>query len=225
MTFKVYFNNIFYTNGSDYQVDEGTLLNETTGIGIIYDGEEKNYIVDSKNMPKEVNEIMIKENNLEIEQHNLSENIDTLDLIEKNIKDKYNGIIISVVFEFCLLFVINLLVTPNNIISLTIVGIILSSINILVTTVFELINKSFKENYRLKKEVLPNLIKNNIDKISLLQKELDDMKKQAKFSKTNNLNIDEIDLSRINYSNSLKEKNRDSELSNIKIKNYDFNIN
>ena len=55
MTFKVYFNNIFYTNGSDYQVDEGTLLNETTSIGIIYDGEEKNYIVESKNMPKEVN--------------------------------------------------------------------------------------------------------------------------------------------------------------------------
>ena len=42
-------------------MDEGTLLNETTGIGFIYDEEEKNYIVDSKNMPKEVNEIMTKE--------------------------------------------------------------------------------------------------------------------------------------------------------------------
>ncbi len=206
-------------------MDERTLLNETTGIGFIYDGEEKNYIVDSKNMPKEANEIMIIENNLEIEQHNLSENIDTLDLIEKNIKNKYNGIIISIISEFCLLLVINTLVTPNNIIFLTIVGIVLSSINILVTTVYELINKSFKENYGLKKEVLPNLIKNNRDKISLLQKELDDMKKQAKFSKTNNLNIDEIDLSIINYSNGSKEKYSDSELSNIKVKNYDFNIN
>lgn len=206
-------------------MDERTLLNETTGIGIIYDREEKNYIVDFKNMPKEVNEIMIIENNLEIEQHNLSENIDTLDLIEKNIKNKYNGIIISIISEFCLLLVINTLVTPNNIIFLTIVGIVLSSINILVTTVYELINKSFKENYGLKKEVLPNLIKNNRDKISLLQKELDDMKKQAKFSKTNNLNIDEIDLSIINYSNGSKEKYSDSELSNIKVKNYDFNIN
>lgn len=206
-------------------MDERTLLNETTGIGIIYDREEKNYIVDFKNMPKEVNEIMIIENNLEIEQHNLSENIDTLDLIEKNIKNKYNGIIISIISEFCLLLVINALVTPNNIIFLTIVGIVLSSINILVTTVYELINKSFKENYGLKKEVLPNLIKNNRDKISLLQKELDDMKKQAKFSKTNNLNIDEIDLSIINYSNGSKEKYSDSELSNIKVKNYDFNIN
>lgn len=206
-------------------MDERTLLNETTGIVIIYDGEEKNYIVDSKNMPKEANEIMIIENNLEIEQHNLSENIDTLDLIEKNIKNKYNGIIISIISEFCLLLVINTLVTPNNIIFLTIVGIVLSSINILVTTVYELINKSFKENYGLKKEVLPNLIKNNRDKISLLQKELDDMKKQAKFSKTNNLNIDEIDLSIINYSNGSKEKYSDSELSNIKVKNYDFNIN
>lgn len=37
-------------------------------------------------MPKEVNEIMTKENNLEIEQYNLSENIDTLDLIEKILK-------------------------------------------------------------------------------------------------------------------------------------------
>ena len=206
-------------------MDERTLLNETTGIGIIYDTEEKNYIVDFKNMPKEVNEIMIIENNLEIEQHNLSENIDTLDLIEKNIKDKYSGIIISIISEFCLLLVINTLVTPNNIIFLTIVGIVLSSINILVTTVYELINKSFKEDYGLKKEVLPNLIKNNRDKISLLQKELDDMKKQAKFSKTNNLNIDEIDLSIINYSNGSKEKYSDSELSNIKVKNYDFNIN
>lgn len=206
-------------------MDERTLLNETTGIGIIYDREEKNYIVDFKNMPKEVNEIMIIENNLEIEQHNLSENIDTLDLIEKNIKNKYNGIIISIISEFCLLLVINVLVTPNNIISLTIGGFILTSLNIIVTTVYELINKSFKENYRLKKEVLPNLIKNNRDKICLLQKELDDMKKQAKFSKTNNLNIDEIDLSIINYSNGSKEKYSDSELSNIKVKNYDFNIN
>ena len=206
-------------------MDERTLLNETTGIGIIYDREEKNYIVDSKNMPKEVNEIMIIENNLEIEQHNLSENIDTLDLIEKNIKNKYNGIIISIISEFCLLLVINTLVTPNNIIFLTIVGIVLSSINILVTTVYELINKSFKENYRLKNELLPNLIKNNKEKISGLQKEIDDMKKQTKFSKTNVSNTEEIDLSRINYSNGSKEKYSDSELSNIKVKNYDFNIN
>ena len=176
-------------------------------------------------MPKEVNEIMTKEKNLEIEQHNLSENIDTLDLIEKNIKNKCSGIIISIISEFFLLLVINILVTPNNIISLTIGGFILTSLNILVTAVYELIRKSFKENYRLKKEVLPNLIKNNRDKISLLQKELDDMKKQAKFSKTNNLNIDEIDLSIINYSNESKEKYSDLELSNIKVKNFDFNIN
>lgn len=206
-------------------MDERTLLNETTGIGFIYDGEEKNYIVDSKNMPKEVNEIMTKENNLEIEQHNLSENIDTLDLIEKNIKDKYIVIIISIISEFCLLLVINILVTPNNIISLTIGGFILTSLNILVTAVYELIRKSFKENYRLKNELLPNLIKNNKEKISGLQKEIDDMKKQTKFSKTNVSNTEEIYLSRINYSNGSKEKYSDSELSNIKIKNYDFNIN
>ena len=206
-------------------MDERTLLNETTGIGFIYDGEEKNYIVDSKNMPKEVNEIMTKEKNLEIEQHNLSVNIDTLDLIEKNIKDKYSGIIISIISEFCLLLVINILVTPNNIISLTIGGFILTSLNILVTAVYELIRKSFKENYRLKNELLPNLIKNNKEKISGLQKEIDDMKKQAKFSKTNVSNTEEIDLSRINYSNGSKGKYSDLELSNIKIKNFDFNIN
>lgn len=206
-------------------MDERTLLNETTGIGFIYDGEEKNYIVDSKNMPKEVNEIMTKEKNLEIEQHNLSENIDTLDLIEKNIKNKYSGIIISIISEFFLLLVINILVTPNNIISLTIGGFILTSLNILVTAVYELIRKSFKENYRLKNELLPNLIKNNKEKISGLQKEIDDMKKQAKFSKTNASNTEEIDLSRINYSNGSKEKYSDLELSNIKVKNFDFNIN
>lgn len=206
-------------------MDERTLLNETTGIGFIYDGEEKNYIVDSKNMPKEVNEIMTKEKNLEIEQHNLSENIDTLDLIEKNIKNKYSGIIISIISEFCLLLVINILVTPNNIISLTIGGFILTSLNILVTAVYELIRKSFKENYRLKNELLPNLIKNNKEKISGLQKEIDDIKKQAKFSKTNVSNTEEIDLSRINYSNGSKGKYSDLELINIKVKNFDFNIN
>ena len=206
-------------------MDERTLLNETTGIGFIYDGEEKNYIVDSKNMPKEVNEIMTKEKNLEIEQHNLSENIDTLDLIEKNIKNKYSGIIISIISEFFLLLVINILVTPNNIISLTIGGFILTSLNILVTAVYELIRKSFKENYRLKNELLPNLIKNNKEKISGLQKEIDDMKKQAKFSKTNVSNTEEIDLSRINYSNGSKGKYSDLELINIKVKNFDFNIN
>ena len=182
-------------------------------------------IVYYKNMPKEVNEIMTKEKNLEIEQHNLSENIDTLDLIEKNIKDKYSGIIISIISEFCLLLVINILVTPNNIISLTIGGFILTSLNILVTAVYELIRKSFKENYRLKNELLPNLIKNNKEKISGLQKEIDDMKKQAKFSKKNVSNTEEIDLSRINYSNGSKGKYSDLELSNIKIKNFDFNIN
>lgn len=206
-------------------MDERTLLNETTGIGFIYDGEEKNYIVDSKNMPKEVNEIMTKEKNLEIEQHNLSENIDTLDLIEKNIKNKYSGIIISIISEFFLLLVINILVTPNNIISLTIGGFILTSLNILVTAVYELIRKSFKENYRLKNELLPNLIKNNKEKISGLQKEIDDIKKQAKFSKTNVSNTEEIDLSRINYSNGSKGKYSDLELINIKVKNFDFNIN
>ena len=72
---------------------------------------------------------------------------------------------------------------------------------------------------------MPNLIKNNKEKISGLQKEIDDMKKQAKFSKTNASNTEEIDLSRINYSNGSKEKYSDLELSNIKVKNFDFNIN
>ena len=72
---------------------------------------------------------------------------------------------------------------------------------------------------------MPNLIKNNKEKISGLQKEIDDMKKQAKFSKKNVSNTEEIDLSRINYSNGSKGKYSDLELSNIKIKNFDFNIN
>ena len=206
-------------------MDERTLLNETTGIGIIYDREEKNYIVDFKNMPKEVNEIMIIENNLEIEQHNLSENIDTLDLIEKNIKNKYNGIIISIISEFCLLLVINTLVTPNNIFSITIAGIILTSINILVTTLNEISHKSFKENYRLKNEIFPNLIKNNKEKINSLQKEIDEIKKQSLLQKDNKVNASGIDLPKIIDSDSKEDKKIDRELSNIKIKNYDFNIN
>ena len=207
-------------------MNERLLLNETTGIGILYDDEEKVHLVEVKNMPEELPEIIKKENNLEKEQHYLSENIDKLDLVKENIKDKYSGIIISVISEFCLLLVINTLVTPNNIILLTIGGFILTSINILVTTVYELIRKSFKENYRLKNEILPNLIKNNKDKISSLQKEIDDMKKQTKFNKTNISNIDEIDLPKIIYSNSDEtSKDIDTELSSIKIKNYDFNIN
>lgn len=74
--------------------------------------------------------------------------------------------------------------------------------------------------------MLPNLIKNNRDKISSFQKEIDDMKKQTKFNKTNISNIDEIDLPKIIYSNSDEtSKDIDTELSSIKIKNYDFNIN
>lgn len=207
-------------------MNERLLLNETTGIGILYDDEEKVHLVEVKNMPEELPEIIKKENNLEKEQHYLSENIDKLDLVKENIKDKYSGIIISVISEFCLLLVINALVTPNNIISLTIGGFILTSLNILVTAVYELIHKSFKENYRLKNEILPNLIKNNKDKISSLQKEIDDMKKQTKFNKTNISNIDEIDLPKIIYSNSDEtSKDIDTELSSIKIKNYDLNIN
>lgn len=88
-------------------MNERLLLNETTGIGILYDDEEKVHLVEVKNMPEELPEIIKKENNLEKEQYNLSENIDKLDLVKENIKDKYSGIIISVISEFCLLLVIN----------------------------------------------------------------------------------------------------------------------
>lgn len=202
-------------------------LNETTNIGIgnLYDDKEKSHLIENKKSIYHILEITQKENELEIEQHKLSNNIDDLDLVNDNIKNKYSSLIISIISEFCLLWIINILVTPNNILSITIAGIILTSINILVTTLNEISHKSFKENYRLKNEIYPNLIKNNKDKINSLQKEIDEIKKQSLLQKDNKVNASGIDLPKIIDSDSKEDKKIDRELSNIKIKNYDFNIN
>lgn len=202
-------------------------LNETTNIGIgnLYDDKEKSHLIENKKSIYHILEITQKENELEIEQHKLSDNIDDLDLVNDNIKNKYSSLIISIISEFCLLWIINILVTPNNILSITIAGIILTSINILVTTLNEISHKSFKENYRLKNEIYPNLIKNNKDKINSLQKEIDEIKKQSLLQKDNKVNASGIDLPKIIDSDSKEDKKIDRELSSIKIKNYDFNIN
>ena len=190
-------------------------LNETTNIGNLYDDKEKSHLIENKKSIYHILEITQKENELEIEQHKLSDNI----------KNKYSSLIISIISEFCLLWIINILVTPNNIFSITIAGIILTSINILVTTLNEISHKSFKENYRLKNEVFPNLIKNNKDKINSLQKEIDEIKKQSLLQKDNKVNDSGIDLPKIIDADSKEDKKIDRELSSIKIKNYDFNIN
>lgn len=202
-------------------------LNETTNIGIgnLYDDKEKSHLIENKKSIYHILDITQKENELEIEQHKLSDNIDDLDLVNDNIKNKYSNLIISIISEFCLLWIINILVTPNNIFSITIAGIILTSINILVTTLNEISHKSFKENYRLKNEIFPNLIKNNKDKINSLQKEIDEIKKQFLLQKDNKVNASGIDLPKIIDSDSKEDKKIDRELSSIKIKNYDFNIN
>ena len=200
-------------------------LNETTNIGNLYDDKEKSHLIENKKSIYHILEITQKENELEVEQHKLSDNIDELDLVNNNIKNKYSSLIISIISEFCLLLVFNTLVTPNNIFSITIVGIILTSINILVTTLNEISHKSFKENYRLKNEIFPNLIKNNKDKINSLQKEIDEIKKQSLLQKDNKVNASGIDLPKIIDSDSKEDKKIDRELSSIKIKNYDFNIN
>lgn len=201
-------------------------LNETTNIGNLYDDKERSHLIENKKCIYHILEVTQKENELEVEQHKLSDNIDDLDLVNDNIKNKYSSLIISIISEFCLLLVFNTLVTPNNIFSITIVGIILTSINILVTTLNEISHKSFKENYRLKNEIFPNLIKNNKDKINSLQKEIDEIKKQSLLQKDNKVNASGIDLPKIIDSNSEEEdKKIDRELSSIKIKNYDFNIN
>ena len=202
-------------------------LNETTNIGIgnLYDDKENSHLIENKKSIYHILEITQKENELEIEQHKLSDNIDDLDLVNDNIKNKYSSLIISIISEFCLLWIINILVTPNNIFSITIAGIILTSINILVTTLNEISHKSFKENYRLKNEIFPNLIKNNKEKINSLQKEIDEIKKQFLLQKDNKVNASGIDLPKIIDSDSKEDKKIDRELSSIKIKNYDFNIN
>ena len=67
---------------------DSKMLNETTNIRNLYDYKEKNHLIENKSN-YQILETAKKENELEIEQYKLSENIDELDLINDNIKNKY----------------------------------------------------------------------------------------------------------------------------------------
>ena len=205
---------------------ERLLLNETTRIGILYDDDKNVHIVESKRNAEKLPEIIQKENELEAEQHKLSENIDDLDLINDNIKEKYKILMISVMTEIFLLWLINVSFTSYSVLPASVTGLILTTANAIATTVFELGLKSFNENYRLKNDVLPSSIKNNREKISKLQIEIDEMKKIVQFSKNDISNSKEIEIPMIAYPAKLEQDNLlKLDPIGVKIKNYDFNIN
>ena len=149
-----------------------------------------------------------------------------MDLVNDNIKEKYKILMISAVTEIFLLWLINVSYTSNSILSASFAGFIFTTVNAIATTVFELGLKSFNENYRLKNDVLPSSIKNNREKISKLQIEIDEMKKIVQFSKTDISNSKEIEIPMIAYPTKLEQDNLlESDPIGVKIKNYDFNIN
>lgn len=207
-------------------MNERLLLNETTGTGILYDDYNNIHLVETKRNAEKLPEIIQKENELEVEQHKLSDNIDDLDLVNDNIKEKYKILMISAVTEIFLLWLINVSYTSSSILFISNAEFIFTTINVISTVIMELKYKSFKENFHLKNEILPNLIKNNRENINKLQAEIYEMKKIVQFSKTDISNSKEIEIPRIVYPTSLKQDQViEQELKGVKIKNYDFNIN
>lgn len=199
------------------------LLNETTGIGILYDDDKNVHIVESKSNAEKLPEIIQKENELEVEQHKLSDNIDDLDLVNDNIKEKYKILMISAVTEIFLLWLINVSYNLDSILSISTAKFIFTTINVISTVIMELKYKSFKENFRLRNIVLPNLIKGNRDNINKLQAKIEEMKKSYEFSKVDISHSREFEIPKIVYPIEPSENNLSEQgLNGVKIKNYDF---
>ena len=198
-------------------------LNETTGTGILYDDYNNIHLVETKRNAEKLPEIIQKENELEVEQHKLSDNIDDLDLVNDNIKEKYKILMISAVTEIFLLWLINVSYTSSSILSISTAEFIFTTINVISTVIIELKYKSFKENFRLRNIVLPNLIKGNRDNINKLQAKIEEMKKSYEFSKVDISHSREFEIPKIVYPIEPSENNLSEQgLNGVKIKNYDF---
>ena len=179
------------------------LLNETTNINLT------NLDIPKINIDNH-SEIIQKENELEKEEQQLSINVDKYDLVKENIKNKYKYLVCAIVINFLLMSILNI-----NTIGLYL---ILSLIEAIILTNLELKNGTFKENYELLNNTLPNLINTNKDNIKKLKQELELIK-----IKIQELNEQQTTISKIIYpENQIEKDNSESIQNDIKIKNYDF---
>lgn len=179
------------------------LLNETTNINLT------NLNISKININNN-SEIIQKENELEREEQQLSINVDKYDLVKENIKNKYKYLVCAIAINFLLMSILNI-----NTIGLYL---ILSLIEAIILINIELKNGTFKENYELLNNTIPNLINSNKDNIKKLKQDLELIKNKIK-----ELNDQQTSISKIIYpENQIEKDNSESIQNDIKIKNYDF---
>lgn len=179
------------------------LLNETTNINLT------NLNISKININNN-SEIIQKENELEKEEQQLSINVDKYDLVKENIKNKYKYLVCAIAINFLLMSILNI-----NTIG---IYLILSLIEAIILTNLELKNGTFKENYELLNNILPNLINSNKDNIKKLKQDLELIKNRIQ-----KLNDQQTSISKIIYpENQIEKDNSESIQNDIKIKNYDF---
>lgn len=179
------------------------LLNETTNINLT------NLDIPKINIDNH-SEIIQKENELEKEEQQLSINVDKYDLVKENIKNKYKYLVCAIAINFLLMSILNI-----NTIG---IYLILSLIEAIILINIELKNGTFKENYELLNNILPNLINTNKDNIKKLKQDLELIKNRIQ-----KLNDQQTSISKIIYpENQIEKDNSESIQNDIKIKNYDF---
>lgn len=179
------------------------LLNETTNINLT------NLNISKINIDNH-SEIIQKENELEKEEQQLSINVDKYDLVKENIKNKYKYLVCAIAINFLLMSILNI-----NTIG---IYLILSLIEAIILINIELKNGTFKENYELLNNTLPNLINSNKDNIKKLKQDLELIKNRIQ-----KLNDQQTSISKIIYPENQIEKDNSELIQNdIKIKNYDF---
>ena len=179
------------------------LLNETTNINLT-NLEFSKINIDNNS------EIVQKENELEKEEQQLSTNVDKYDFVKENIKNKYKYLVCAIAINFLLMSILNI-----NTIG---IYLILSLIEAIILTNLELKNGTFKENYELLNNTLPNLINTNKDNIKKLKQDLELIKNRIQ-----KLNDQQTSISKIIYPENQIEKDNSELIQNdIKIKNYDF---
>ena len=179
------------------------LLNETTNINLT------NLNISKININNN-SEIIQKENELEKEEQQLSINVDKYDLVKENIKNKYKYLVCAIAINFLLMSILNI-----NTIG---IYLILSLIEAIILINIELKNGTFKENYELLNNTIPNLINSNKENIKKLKQDLELIK-----NKIQELNEQQTTISKIIYpENQIEKDNSESIQNDIKIKNYDF---
>lgn len=179
------------------------LLNETTNINLT------NLNISKININNN-SEIIQKENELEREEQQLSINVDKYDLVKENIKNKYKYLVCAIAINFLLMSILNI-----NTIG---IYLILSLIEAIILINIELKNGTFKENYELLNNTIPNLINSNKENIKKLKQDLELIKNRIQ-----ELNDQQTSISKIIYpENQIEKDNSESIQNDIKIKNYDF---